>query len=127
MANLINFVNSIVQNGGASYNLITGEFNPDNGFMVSAKGKEFKREYNGSFKSIQYDVASYIKENAHIIMAGVCDTNTFIGAWVDNGELYLDISSKVDNEADAHKLAVQNEQKAYFDNKNKQSIFIDNQ
>lgn len=127
MANLINFVNSIIQNGGASYNLITGEFNPDNGYMVSAKGYESKSNYNGGFKNIQYDVASYIKENAHILMAGVVDTNVFIGGWVEEGELYLDISSKIDTEDEARNLALRNEQKAIFDNKSKQTIYIDNQ
>lgn len=124
MANLRNFVDSIIQNGGASYNLVTGEFNPEEGYMVSIKDKEFKREYNGSHKSIQYDVASYIKEHAHILISGVVDSEAFIGAWVDNGELYLDISVKVEHSRDAYKLAVENNQKAYFNNKTKESVYI---
>jgi hypothetical protein len=34
---LINFKNSIINNGGATYNLLTGEFNPERGFMVSIR------------------------------------------------------------------------------------------
>ena len=37
MSNLINFKNSIINNGGATYNLLTGEFNPERGFMVSIR------------------------------------------------------------------------------------------
>ena len=38
--NLLNVFNRIVENGGATYNLSTGEFNPNSGYGVALKGFE---------------------------------------------------------------------------------------
>jgi len=121
MANLINFKNSIIANGGSSYNLLTGEFNPNNGFMVSIKGHELSIPYN--LNGIQYDIARYIKSKADILISGLSE-NKFLGAWLDNGLLYLDVSILVDTEIEAIQLAKENNQLAYFNNSTKESIYI---
>ena len=124
MANLRNFVDSVIQNGGASYNLITGEFNPNEGYMVSIYGHETVSEYVPEAKNIQYALANYIKDKAHILMAGVTDSEYFVGAWVSNDKLYFDISVKTEYSRDAYKLAEENKQLAYFSNKRKESVYI---
>lgn len=125
MANLKNFVNSIIENGGASYNLVTGEFNPDNGYMVSIYGHERKLKYDGITKSVQYQVAEYIKDKAIILSSGATEESYFIGAWVENNELYLDVSVKVEFSREAYFKAKENKQLAYFSNAKKETIFID--
>lgn len=122
MANLINFNKSILENGGASYSLLTGEFNPNHGYMVSIKGHETKVNASGK-KSFQYDIAQYIKSKADILISGITD-DKFIGAWIDNDYLYLDVSILVDSETEALQIAKENNQLAYFNNETKESIYI---
>jgi hypothetical protein len=121
MANLINFKNSIISNGGASYNLLNGEFNPTNGYMVSIKGHELSITYNT--KGLQYNISQYIKSKADILISGLSE-DKFLGAWLDNELLYLDISILVTTENEAIQLAKENNQLAYFNNSTKESIFI---
>jgi len=123
MSNLINFRNSIINNAGASYNLLTGEFNPDHGYMVSIQDAEKIIPYNPA-ENIDYEIASYIKHNAHILIGNVVSDSNFLGAWVTSGKLYFDCSVIVENQDDAERLARENNQLAYYDNKNKVEIFI---
>jgi hypothetical protein len=37
-----------------------------------------------------------------------------LGGWIDDGELFLDISRVYDNEHDALRIAVENRQRAYY-------------
>jgi len=122
MSNLIKFSNSILNNNGGSYNLLTGELNPNDGFMVSIEGHETIYKYYT--ESLQYQVASYIKEHAYILCSNLTKQQYFIGAWVHENKLYLDVSIKVDNEAEAKKLAIENNQLAYYDNKKKETIYL---
>lgn len=123
MSNLIEFSKSILANGGASYNLLTGELNPNDGFMVAIQAHEETIENNYA-DGLQYNIATYIKSKAHILCSGISGNNYFIGAWVDNNKLYLDVSIKVATESDAKQLAINNNQLAYFDNNTKESIYI---
>ena len=112
MSNLINFKNSIIGTGGATYNLLTGEFNPDRGFMVSIKGHESKSDYNEN--NLQYTIAKYIRIKADLILSGE-NRDLFLGAWIDNGLLYLDVSIHIESRPEAILQAQANEQLAYFD------------
>ncbi len=125
MSNLINFNKGIISNGGASYNLLTGEFNPDHGFMVSIMDHEFKT--NLVKDSYQYEIAEYIKNKSTILMAGIVDDTIeriFIGGWMDKGLFYLDVSFLVDTEEEAIRMAKSNNQLAYFNNTTKETIYI---
>jgi hypothetical protein len=125
MANLVNFNKAIVSNGGASYNLMTGEFNPNHGYMVSIKGHE--KTHKAGKESYQYEIADYVKSKAIILMAGIVDDSIdriFLGGWIDNGLLYLDVSYLVDTEEEAIQMAKDNEQIAYHDNAKGVSINV---
>ena len=111
MSNLINFKNAIIGTGGASYNLLTGEFNPNYGFMVSIKGHESRSDYNPN--NLQYTIADYIKLKADIILSGE-NQELFLGAWIDKGLLYLDVSIHIDSRSEAILYARDNEQLAYY-------------
>ena len=124
MSNLILFRKSILNNGGASYNLLNGQLNPTDGFMVSIANHEtiLQNEWR---TGLQYHIASYIKENAHILCGGVTNRPFFLGAWVEkNDELYLDVSTKVTTREEAVRLAIENGQKAYYDNGKQETIYI---
>ena len=123
MSNLINFKNSIINTGGASYNLLTGDFNPDSGYFVSIEGAEKILPYNKDL-NIHYDIASYIKEHAYILLGNAVSDSYYLGAWVNDGKLYLDISILVNTRAEAELLTRSNNQLAYFDNSIKESIEV---
>ena len=123
MSNLILFKKSILNNGGASYNLLNGQLNPTDGFMVSIADHETILKQNW-IPQLQYHIASYIKEKAHILCGGLTNQRYFIGAWVDNDELYLDVSTKVTTREEAERIARDNGQKAYYDNGKQETIYI---
>jgi len=112
MSNLINFKNAIINNGGASYNLLTGEFNPNRGFMVSIEGHENRSEYNPN--NLQYTIARYINTKSDLILSGEKDY-LFLGAWVDGKELVLDVSIHIDSKQEAVDVGEQNNQLGYYD------------
>ena len=112
MSNLINFKNAIIGTGGASYNLLTGEFNPDYGFMVSIRDHESRSEYNPN--NLQYTIAEYIKIKADLIISGE-NQELFLGAWVDGNDLVLDVSIHIESRSEAIKVGIANEQLAYYD------------
>lgn len=124
--NLQNFMDDTLKNGGASYNLITGEYNPNIGYMISLPNKEQKFSANLTYNSLQYNIAEFIKENATILLGGVISNDKFIGSWVENetNTIYLDISIKVENFNEALKLAIEFNQLTIFDNQTKKTVYI---
>jgi len=121
--NLKEFLKSTIQNNGASYNLITGELNPNKGYMVALQGKEQRFVFDTyNTKSLQYNVANYIKDNALILIGGVVCSDYFLGSWVHNGEIYLDISVNVGDLKEALFLGKKYKQLAIWDCENKCEI-----
>ena len=112
-----------MNNGGGSYNLLNGQLNPTDGFMVSIADHETILK-NNWIPQLQYHIASYIKEKAHILCGGLTNQRYFIGAWVENDELYLDVSTKVTTREEAERIAKDNGQKAYYDNGKQETIYI---
>lgn len=108
--NLIKFIEESLQNGGGSYNITTGEYNPTDGYMVSMSGYEVVVNLN-NFNNATID--KYIKDN----IERLTDENNFIGIWVDRGEVYLDVSTKINNLKRACYVGIINNQKAIYDNK----------
>lgn len=113
MKNLHDFVASIVENGGATFNLVTGT-SPTTGFVVSERGFEDITPIFGDNVTRQIIVSSavamFIKENGFELN----NPENFLGGWIDDGELFLDISRVYDNEHDALRVTVENRQKAYY-------------
>jgi hypothetical protein len=112
MSNLINFKNSIINNGGATYNLMTNEFNPDHGYIVSIKGYEDRSKFNEV--SLQHKIVEYVKKNADVFIDAE-NHELFLGGWIDNGDLFLDVSTLIEDKDKAIRVAIVNDQKAYYD------------
>lgn len=94
-------------NGGATYNIITGEYNPKKDYFVSLFGRE-KRIKEEDFT--QTTIKDFINDNVTLLN----DVN-YLGSWADNGYIYLDVSVRVDSLEDALKLGYQNRQLAIYD------------
>jgi hypothetical protein len=113
MKNLHDFVASIVENGGATFNLVTGT-SPTTGFVVSERGFEDITPIFGDDVTKEILVSSsvymFIRKNGFELN----DPKNFLGGWIDDGRLFLDISRVYDNEHDALRIAVDNGQEAYY-------------
>lgn len=83
----------------------------NNGYMVSLAGYE-KQCKKMSFRALQK------AEKTARNLGG------YLGVWVDEGVIYLDVSVCVDNIETAFMLGRKNEQKAIFDNNLKTSIYL---
>lgn len=108
-------IKEIIKNGGATLDTNYNNFNSSIGFMVSLFGYETKLNINnieGIKKEIENKKTEAKKRNA------------YIGLWVDNGLMYLDISKHIIDYNKALETARENEQLAVYDLKNDKSIYL---
>lgn len=106
---LQNFYAETMINGGCSYNLETGEFNPNEGYFVSLPNKELKVSIERFNPEI---VRNFIMSNIEIL-TNVPDM--FVGSWVDDGKVYLDVSQKIFSKEDALRKGILANQLAIYD------------
>jgi hypothetical protein len=116
MKNLKEFVAAIIKNGGATYNLAIGD-TAHSGYMVSKKGFEMKFPSDASVKDavIQF-METYGFE--------LCFEENFMGAWVDEGILYIDISNNFAKRSEAIREGYKNEQLAIYDVVAQESVYL---
>lgn len=106
--NLQNFLTDTINNGGASFNITTGVYNPKNGYFVSLPNHEQQIPLS-EFKAS--DLKRYVNNNYDVLS----NENNFVGSWVDNGMVYLDISEKITDKRTALVLGIDRNQKAIYD------------
>lgn len=115
MANLVNFFNDVLFNGGASFNITTGEYNPNKGFFVSVQGRETQ------VKASQFeerDIIEFIEKNHDLLST----SNFFLGGWVENNIVYLDVSEQIFDKRTALTQGINRNQLAIFDASNSSVI-----
>ena len=121
MKNKEQFIASTIENGGSTMNPVTGDV-PTSGYVVSMAGNEqtYKLFGNDVVKEILISgaVDLYLKEN----VVELSNPENYLGSWIDDGMLYLDISRVYESEHDALREAVTNGQKAYYDLDNAKTI-----
>lgn len=93
---------------GFSYNINTGDHNPDQGFMVSIKGYE---ETAPSGCDLIAFGRSYFLRHAEQL----ADPNYYMGCWVNAGRFVFDISENVQTKEIAIELGSMNNQEAIWD------------
>ena len=106
----------IIKNEGATLDYNYNSFNSNIGFMVSLKGQEVKVNKN-DIENIKKEVdkkREFIKDKKGL----------FIGLWLEDDILYIDISVHIINYLKALEVARNNEQKAIYDLKNSNSIYL---
>lgn len=106
--------NMIVENDGLTLSSDGEIANLKTGYMVSLS------DYEKEIKNIKFlklaQVKSYLKKAKKL--------NAFVGFWVDNNKIYLDLSINVSNKKEALKIAKINNQLAIFDCKNLVSVYL---
>ena len=106
--NLItNFVENTLANGGSSLNYITGELDPKVGYFVSIQGHEstYIAEKFGSLS-----VGHYFEKVAFVLRPEL-----FIGSWVHEGNVFMDLSEQITDKRRAIELGYARNQLAIYD------------
>ena len=111
-----NKIMEIIENKGATLDKDYNDFKSDRGFMVSLKGQEVKIDKN-DIQEIKKEIEKkreFIKDKRGL----------FIGLWLDNDMMYIDVSVHIVNYLRALEVARNNEQLAIYDLKNSDSIYL---
>ena len=106
----------IIKNEGATLDCNYNNFNSEVGFMVSLKGQEVKVNKN-DIKGIKREVEKkreLIKDKKGL----------YVGLWLEDDILYIDVSIHIINYLRALEVARKNDQKAIYDLKNSDSIYL---
>lgn len=106
----------IIKNEGATLDKDYNNFMSDRGFIVSIKGQEVKVDKN----DIQ-EIKKEIEKKREFIKN---KEGLYIGLWLEDDTIYIDVSIHIINYLKALEVARKNEQKAIFDLKNKDSIYL---
>ena len=109
-------IKEIIKNGGSTLtkNLKHAELN--NGYMVSLEGAESKVKSN-DYKAI----IQAIKEKQEIARD---NSDLYIGLWVDNDMMYIDISININDKVEALEFGKKNKQLAIYDLENDKSLYL---
>lgn len=101
--NLQQLKNIVSANNGATLTSDLDTATIDNGYMVSLQGYEIKTSIDLLSSDLLKDYQQLAKQH-----------NAYVGLWVDNDNLYLDISVNIKDEKQAFKLARDNNQLAIY-------------
>lgn len=115
--NFKTLVNELSLTGGFSYNAITGESNSATGYMVSLNGYEEQFDFNDVDNNT---IRNYFLNH----LDSLNKEEAFLGGWVDNNKVYLDVSVNISDLETAIYTGIMNNQKAIYDCANKRSINI---
>ena len=106
----------IIKNEGATLDSNYNDFKSDKGFMVSIKGQEIKVNKN-DIQGIKKEIEKkrdFIQDKKGL----------YIGLWLDNDIIYVDVSIHIIDYMEALEIARNNDQLAIFDLKKKDSIYL---
>jgi hypothetical protein len=103
-----------VKSGGFTYNPVRWKDRepPKNGFALSVR-KDTEKVVDLSAK--RDELRKQLKQYIHEHRADIKAQGNFLGGWIDNGKLYLDISKVVGERQKAIELAQKADQLAIFD------------
>lgn len=106
----------IIENKGATLDKNLEDFKKNEGFMVSLEGQEKK-----IIKSNIEEIKKEIEEKRKFIEN---KEGLYIGLWLKNDYIYIDISIHIEDKTEALEIGKKNNQLAIFDLKNKDSLYL---
>lgn len=115
MENLKETIKQGISNGGFTKNAYMEDIREKKGYIVSIEGYEKIYNIDVDIAEIEKDVIEYIniiKNKKHL----------FIGLWVDDDKIYLDLSKHYKNKEKAIINGINNKQLAIYDIANNKSI-----
>lgn len=117
MENLKNIINEGLKSGGFTIDRNYQSIKTKKGYMVSLANSEQTYNINTDLNILENAITEYQKKIA-------TKRNYYIGLWVDNDIIYLDISKHYTSKNQAIKVGIDNEQLAIYDIKNQSSIYL---
>ena len=106
--NLKKVLDEIILEGGISYNLNTGKANPSDGYMVSILG--FEEQFSVDKVSNQ-TIKAFLLKN----MDNLWGETRFLGGWLNNDIVYLDVSTHIQDLERAIYTGIINNQQCIYD------------
>lgn len=106
--NLKKVLDEIILEGGISYNLNTGKANPGDGYMVSILG--FEEQFSVDKVSNQ-TIKAFLLKN----MDNLWGETRFLGGWLNNDIVYLDVSTHIQDLERAIYTGIINNQQCIYD------------
>lgn len=103
----------VESNGGATLTSSLDNATINDGYMVSLQGNEFKT----SLELLTSNLLETYQQTAE-------NNNAYIGFWLDNQELYVDISINIHDYMQAVQIARDNEQLAIYNCRTGESIYL---
>jgi len=123
MSNIKEALQELHKTGGFTYSFITGELNPKKGFSL-AVSKDTEKIIDNILRYKKTVVDNDVKKYAHSNIEELMKPNRFLGGWVDNNKLYLDVSEVVETRDEVVRLCKEREQLAYWDNEAGKAVFV---
>lgn len=106
----------IIENKGATLDKDYKSINKKVGFMVSLYGEEIKTDIK-NIEEIKKEIEKKKEKIKNI-------DNVYIGLWVDNDIMYIDLSIHIIDYMEALEVGRDNKQLAIYDLKNNNSIYL---
>lgn len=106
----------IIENKGATLDKDYKSINKKVGFMVSLQGEEVKTDKN-NIEEIKKEIEKKKEKIKNL-------DNVFIGLWLDNDIMYIDLSIYIIDYIEALEEGRKNKQLAIYDLKNNDSIYL---
>lgn len=109
-------IKRIIENKGETLTKELKKADINGGFMVSLEGAEVQKNINDI-----NGIKKAIEEKQEIIKN---KNNMYIGLWLDNNIMYIDISINIIDKVEALEFGKYNKQLAIYDLKNNDSIYL---
>ena len=109
----LNTLKNIIKNGGATLNKQNKQVNYKNGYQVSKKDC-FTLDLNN---------LQTILQNTNKLLKTI-KQNEFVGLWIDDDKIYIDISIRIANKQKAIKTGLKLNQISIFDWQNQNCIYL---
>lgn len=108
-----------IENGGLTYNLETGETNPKTGYMAGGFAPSDK------FPKWQFANGNRLRDFIRTNIEFLLHSDTYLGTWIDNDTVFLDISANFKILEEAFEHAKINREIAIWDCENERNLYID--
>lgn len=117
-----NILKEVIKNGGLTVDYNLQPITKKSGFMVLLFGMETTVSLND--EELEKKLLEELERKISYILSTNKKNNLYIGFWIDNDILYMDISVLIVNKNNAIKKAIENMQLAIFDLQKNDSLYI---
>jgi len=119
MKNLKQFSRALLEDGGATFNLVSGEHD-FKGYAYSILGHEKVHNNVSVLSEVEQAVKTFVRENG----VELYSVDNHLGGWFEEGKLYLDITNVESDLRNAIEQGIRNGQKAIHDFQSGKDIYL---